>query len=851
MRGGGRPSCPRSDVDNYGRLTVGNKKVLAGILVLALVVAGAGVGYAKWGGSDTAKKKDLIILADVQRRTLQDTVTVTGTLARRELRKVTAVAQGRVSAVYAKDGSNARAGSRLFAIDGRDAIAEPGSIRFFRPLAVGDRGDDVLQLKRILATAGDNPGPMNTLFTEQTRFALAQWQAQHHYPGASPVSPQTVTVSLAQGSGYTLGNQDAAGLTIGPAGARTAAATTGVTRRGVLAAFRSDAGLAEADVAPLAVAPVLSIQSVNAVVSEGTPATYVITASQSSATDIHVNLLSGGTADGNDVVTPPTSVTLPMNTTSVSVSVPTRVDQRVKPTKTLTLSIGAGSTYSVGSPRSATTRIVNSNVPSLHVSGGGVISPGSAATLVVTADQAPVHDTQVSLTFSGDAIPGTDYTTVNPVLKLRAGQTSTRVTVKTLPSNVIQPDHHIVASLTPIPTEYSVGSPGIAVVTIRGATGSAALPIVTLRSATTHLLKGQPYSVELSLSQALSVPLTVVLAYGGNAAQGTDFTLPGGTIVVPPGQTTLPVAIPTVLDKVVESDRVLIVAVAANPAYHIGVPNTASVTIESEVTPEITISTNTATVATGGAATFTIRADQAPVEDTSVNYQVVGTAMPGEDFEPLLGTALLRAGQAQVSVTLRSIQKDVVFVPTDMIVANWPIRVGEVFVKEGDPLPPGTAVMSLTDPNFTVTLQAPASDRTKLKVGQHCTVTLAGGTTEEPGTISQLDSNLTSLEAATPGGQQQQVYEGEIEVGDLGAADGAAVTIKVIVEQETNVPTVPIAAVKQNGSGEDVVRVLDLNQRGKIKEVPVETGLTEGSYIEIKRGLKGDETVIVEVDQPQ
>jgi hypothetical protein len=141
-------------------LTVGNKKVWAGILVLALVVAGSGIAYARWGGSDSGAKKPLVILADVERRTLQDTVTLTGTLARQELRKVTAVSQGRVSAVYSKDGSRARAGDRLFAIDGRDAIAEPGSVRFFRPLGVGDRGDDVLQLKRILAAAGDNRGPV-------------------------------------------------------------------------------------------------------------------------------------------------------------------------------------------------------------------------------------------------------------------------------------------------------------------------------------------------------------------------------------------------------------------------------------------------------------------------------------------------------------------------------------------------------------------------------------------------------------------------------------------------------------------------------------------------------------------
>ena len=96
-------------------------------------------------------------------------------------------------------------------------------------------------------------------------------------------------------------------------------------------------------------------------------------------------------------------------------SVPTRVDQVVKPKKTLTLSLAAGTGYSVGSPSSAQTTIINSNVPTLHISGRRHVSPGGSATLTVTADQAPVHDTQVSLSFAGDAVPGTDYQSVNPV----------------------------------------------------------------------------------------------------------------------------------------------------------------------------------------------------------------------------------------------------------------------------------------------------------------------------------------------------------------------------------------------------------------------------------------------------
>ena len=95
------------------------------------------------------------------------------------------------------------------------------------------------------------------------------------------------------------------------------------------------------------------------------------------------------------------------------------------------------------------------------------------------------------------------------------------------------------------------------------------------------------------------------------------------------------------------------------------------------------------------------------------------------------------------------------------------------------------------------------------------------------------------------------MYEGQIQVPDLGAADGAAVTINVVDQQATNVLTVPIAAVKQNGVGQDVVRVIDVANGGKVTEVPGETGLTEGSYVEITKGLTGDEKVIVDVNQSQ
>ena len=821
-----------------------NTKVLIGVGLVVLLVAVGGVGYGM-SGSSSSKKKDLVVLAAVQRQDLQDTVTLTGTLARKELRKVTAASQATVSAVYSKDASVARAGDSMFALNGRDAIAEDGDLQFFRSLTVGDRGDDVLQLKQILAGAGYSPGPMDTLFTEQTRFALAQWQAQYHYPGATTITPQAATVSLTQSAAYKVGPQGSAGVTISGSGGRTASAG-GATAS--LFAYHSDA--------VIAAVPSLRVQSVNAVVSEGTPATFLVTASQATGSDITVDLNWGGTATSNDVVAPPSTVTLVANTTTVSVSVPTRVDNVVKPTKTLTVSLGASGSYSVGSPSSAQTSITNLNVPAVHLSGGATVSPGGSATLTLTADQAPIHDTQITVALAGDAIPGTDYRTINPVVVLPAGRTTASFTVTTVNNHVIQPDRHIVASITPGPGQYSVAAPGSAVITIAGASGNAALPVVTLRSATATLQKGQPFVVTIGLSNAMSTPLTVTLSYSGSAVAGTDYIVPSGTIVVPAGQTSLPVQIATVQDQHVQADRVLTAAVAASNTYQVGSPSQASVTIQATAVPELNIAATTSGVPVGGGAAFTITANQAPAKDTTVNFTITGTAQPGVDYQPIASTVLLKAGQTQVTVVLRTLRSDVVFDPTDMIVGNWPIRVGQVFVKQGDAVTPGEPILSLTETNFTVTLQASASDRTKLAAGQHCTVELVGSQDQVDGTIVELDATPTLLSqssgaAAAGGGQSgaQQVYEGQIQVGDLGAADGAAVTIKVVDEQETDVMTVPIASVKQNGSGQDVVRIIDLQNGGKVREVHVTTGLSEGSYIEVKSGLSPKDVVVVELNK--
>ena len=110
-------------------------------------------------------------------------------------------------------------------------------------------------------------------------------------------------------------------------------------------------------------------------------------------------------------------------------------------------------------------------------------------------------------------------------MTLAAGTTSTTVTIATRSRNVIQAEYvHRRLALSQ-PDAVHSGLPSSAVVTIGGST---AHPVVTLTSATTYLQKGQPYTVSIGLSQAMSTPLTIELSYGGSAAPGSDYNVPAG-----------------------------------------------------------------------------------------------------------------------------------------------------------------------------------------------------------------------------------------------------------------------------------------------------------------------------------
>ncbi|MET0559707.1 MAG: peptidoglycan-binding protein [Solirubrobacterales bacterium] len=147
---------------------VGVAVLVAGLLALPL----GGSGGDSAAGSPSAGGAT----GRVERRTLAERLTATGTIGYAGEATVLARLSGTVTALPAV-GATIRRGGRLYALNGEPVLLMYGAVPAYRTLAEGvGEGRDVEQLERNLAALGYEPGTVDEEFTAATAAALAAWQ---------------------------------------------------------------------------------------------------------------------------------------------------------------------------------------------------------------------------------------------------------------------------------------------------------------------------------------------------------------------------------------------------------------------------------------------------------------------------------------------------------------------------------------------------------------------------------------------------------------------------------------------------------------------------------------------------
>tara|TARA_Y100001970_G_scaffold57314_2_gene72624 strand:- start:10527 stop:12728 length:2202 start_codon:yes stop_codon:yes gene_type:complete len=491
--------------------------------------------------------------------------------------------------------------------------------------------------------------------------------------------------------------------------------------------------------------------------------------------------------------------------------------------------------------------VMQENRPVIEVSVNPTsVVEGETATFTFTSDIAMPSDTVIDYVVTGSATAEDDYNDdpLDGSFIFPAGTQSFDLQIETLTDNEIESAEELIIEVGEgfsigdnLP--YQLGALREAKLEITSPSGD--VQTIEIRSITPTVSEGGNLTFEFKTDKISNEDTIIKISVWGTATSGSDFIAEDLEVELPANQETVSLTFQTRNDTEVEADEELWVTILSNPneTYAIGSPKSALGIIESNDLPELTISGGGG-IGEGGNAEFIINADQPVTEDTSINYTLRGSATAGKDYKELPGTVIMPAGQSQVTVQIETIDDDVLFLPGDMVVASWPARIGTVSVDDGEFILLGQQVLTLTEPDFTITLTLNPTDRGNLEVGMAVEVELQASDQDAvPGVILELD------ETATVAADGSERYEGVIQTfEDLDAVDGANVNVDVTREEKIDVITVPVAAVLQDGQGNDVVRVVLTD--GTTRQVQVKVGLSEGAYVEITEGLSGEELVLVE-----
>ena len=399
--------------------------------------------------------------------------------------------------------------------------------------------------------------------------------------------------------------------------------------------------------------PEVSIAA-GALVTEGEAVTFTVTASSAPTTNLLVNV-SVDEGFGDFISGPaPQMVTIPANTTSATLMVPTVDDSVNELDGRITAMLTSGTGYTVAAPPAHRATVTVRDDDEVEVSIAALTSPvieGTAAQFIVSASTASASTltVNVSVVDSGSFLSGTAPTTVT----INAGQMSALLRVATEDDTTEEPGGTITATLTS-GMDYAVAAaPGNQAMVVVSDNDGTVEPSITITAVNTSVTEGMPVSFTVALSEALTSALTVNVRViqNGIFLSGTRPTM----VTIPAGDTTFLLTMSTAGDSIDELDGTVTVTVTSGMGYMVGMPSSAVVTVTDDDDPVVRIAAGASPVGEGTSVLFevstsTVQALQASALTVNVNVADSGDFVSAG--ETGTRTVTISSGQSRATLTI-------------------------------------------------------------------------------------------------------------------------------------------------------------------------------------------------------
>ncbi|MBW3539809.1 MAG: hypothetical protein KY476_06025 [Planctomycetes bacterium] len=370
--------------------------------------------------------------------------------------------------------------------------------------------------------------------------------------------------------------------------------------------------------------------------------------------DLAVSYAVTGTASPTgDYVALSGSVLILAGQTAADILVRPADDGSIEPREFVDVTLSADPAYVVGAG-AASVSIVDDDTPVTIDSTDALASEtgSNGATLTVTRAGDTSEDVDVYFVLGGTAREGADYESLLSYVTILAGQTAAAISIVVIDDAWDEGDESVELLLAP-GLDYTTGAPDTATAIIADDPLDSG-PVVTVAAAANASESG-PTSGEFTFNRTgdVSAGLTVPYNVFGDAEAGNDYTALSGTVTFLAGSSTAMVPLAPIDDGDAEIDEAVNLVLAEGAAYDIGGASEATVTIsDNEQLVWIEASDPDAAEATLDPGEFTVHRLGPTNLAVDVFYTVSGTARPDDDYEPLLASVTIPAGQNEAVIVL-------------------------------------------------------------------------------------------------------------------------------------------------------------------------------------------------------